>query len=158
MARPAVASPTLVPQAPTTRTASFAPDRGTRRLLLLMCAVAFVLRFVVAAFLYKEFVDPYRDFWHFGWETGRIARAIAAGHDFSSPLFGDTGPTAIMTPLYPYLLGGIFKVFGIYSKASAFVILGLNSLFSALTCVPIFFIAENFFGRRIATWSAWVWV
>jgi hypothetical protein len=123
-----------------------------------MCGVAFVLRIIVAAFLYKEFVDPYRGFWHFGWETGRIARSIAAGHGFSSPLFGDTGPTAIMTPLYPYLLGGIFKVFGIYSIASAFVILGLNSLFSALTCIPLFRIAENFFGRRLATWSAWAWV
>jgi len=123
-----------------------------------MCAVAFVLRFVVAAFLYKEFVDPYRDFWHFGWETGRVARSIAAGHGFSSPLFGDTGPTAIMTPLYPYLLGGIFKVFGIYSTASAFVILAFNTLCSALTCIPIFLIAENFFGRRLAKWSAWAWV
>src|SRR5579872_5153023 len=158
MARPAAASPTLIPQASTTRTASAAPDRGTRRLLLLMCAVAFVLRFVVAAFLYKEFVDPYRDFWHFGWETGRVARSIAAGHGFSSPLFGDTGPTAIMTPLYPYLLGGTFKVFGIYSTASAFALLAFNTLCSALTCIPIFLIAENFFGRRLAKWTGWTWV
>jgi Dolichyl-phosphate-mannose-protein mannosyltransferase len=159
MARPAAESAGLLEAIPENgRSASFVANSGTWRMLLLMCAIGFLLRLAVAAFLYKEFVDPYRDFWHFGWETGRIARAIAAGHGFSSPLFGDTGPTAIMTPLYPYLLGGIFKVFGIYSTASAFVILGLNSLFSALTCVPIFFIAEKFFGRRIATWSAWVWV
>lgn len=134
------------------------PEPSTRNQLVLMCAVAFLLRMTVAGFLYKEFVDPYRDFWHFGWETGRIARSIAAGQGFASPLFGDTGPTAIMTPLYPYLLGGIFKAFGIYSTASAFLILGLNGLFSALTCIPLFRIAENFFGRRLATWSAWAWV
>ena len=159
MARPAAESASVLEEIPDSRRSTIAKtDGGTWRMLLLMCAIAFLLRMAVAAFLYKEFVDPYRDFWHFGWETGRIARAIAAGHGFSSPLFGDTGPTAIMTPLYPYLLGGIFKVFGVYSTASAFVILGLNSLFSALTCIPIFLIAENFFGRRVATWSAWAWV
>ena len=123
-----------------------------------MVVIAFVLRMLVAVFLYKEFADPYRDYWHFGWETGRVARSIAAGQGFSSPLFGDTGPTAIMTPVYPYLLAGIFKVFGIYSTASAIVILALNSLFSALTCIPIFGIAETFFSRKIAIWSAWAWV
>src|SRR5581483_8034221 len=129
-----------------------------RNTLLAMVVIAFVLRMLVAGFLYKEFADPYRDYWHFGWETGRVARSIAAGQGFSSPLFGDTGPTAIMTPLYPYLLAGIFKVFGIYSTASAIVILVLNSLFSALTCIPIFGIAQTFFSRKVATWSAWVWV
>ena len=159
MARPAAESASLLETLPENgHSTTFEANSGTWRMLVLMCAIGFVLRMAVAAFLYKEFVDPYRGFWHFGWETGRIARAIAAGHGFSSPLFGETGPTAIMTPLYPYLLGGIFKVFGIYSTASAFVILGLNTLFSALTCIPIFFIAENFFGRRVATRSAWVWV
>jgi hypothetical protein len=123
-----------------------------------MVVIAFALRMLVAVFLYKEFADPYRDYWHFGWETGRVARSIAAGHGFSSPLFGDTGPTAIMTPVYPYLLAGVFKVFGIYSTASAIVILALNSLFSALACIPIFGIAETFFSRKIAIWSAWAWV
>ena len=138
------------------------PDEGAtspaRNTLLAMVFGAFVLRMVVSVFLYKEFADPYRDYWHFGWETGRVARSIAAGRGFSSPLFGDTGPTAILTPAYPYLLAGVFKLFGIYSTASVFVILALNNLFSALTCIPIFGVARNFFTRRIALWSAWAWV
>jgi 4-amino-4-deoxy-L-arabinose transferase-like glycosyltransferase len=159
MSKPAAESSTRV------RETSMTPRRvagpacaDTRNLLLAMIAMAFVLRMIVAAFLYKEFADPYRGYWHFGWETGRIASSIASGQGFSSPLFGDTGPTAIMTPLYPYLLAGVFKLLGIYSVASAFMILGLNSLFSALTCIPIFFVAETFFTRKIALWSAWAWV
>ena len=158
MARPEEQSTALLEAPPLRSTSnSVPPEHSTRNLLLIMCGVSFVLRMIVAAFLYKEFVDPYRAFWHFGWETGRIAQSIAAGRGFSSPLFGDTGPTAIMTPLYPYLLGGIFKVFGIYSTASAFAILAFNCVCSALTCVPIFFLAKNFFGRRVAKWSAWAW-
>ena len=55
---------------------------------------------------------------------------------FSSPLHADTGPTAWMTPIYPFLLACVFKVFGIYTKASAIFMLSLDSLFSALTSFP----------------------
>jgi Dolichyl-phosphate-mannose-protein mannosyltransferase len=125
--------------------------------LLLIVLVAFALRMAVVAFLYPEQLDPSRDHWHFGYETGRIAQSIALGKGFSSPLFGDTGPTAWMTPAYPYLVAGVFKIFGIYTKASALVLLALNALVSALTCIPVFFIAHKHFGGRAARWSAWAW-
>jgi 4-amino-4-deoxy-L-arabinose transferase-like glycosyltransferase len=48
-------------------------------------------------------------------------------------------------------------VFGIYSRASALVLLTINSIFSALTCIPIFLIAKRCFGERVAVWSAWTW-
>jgi len=79
----------------------------------------------------------------FGWEMGRIASSLATGHGFSNQFGPPTGPTAWEPPLYPYLTAGVFLVFGIYSKASAFVLLTLNSVFSALTCVPIFLIAKR---------------
>src|SRR5215813_1360554 len=84
--------------------------------------VALVLRLVVMAFLYTEQLDPARDHWKFAYETGRIARSLATGRGFSSPLFADTGPTAFLTPVYPAIIAVIFKLFGVYSKASAFVI------------------------------------
>lgn len=93
----------------------------------------------------------------FGWEMGRIAEAIASGHGFSDPFEGHTGPTAWEPPLYPYLIAGVFKLFGIYSRASAFVMLALSSLFSALTCIPIFLIARRCFGEKVAVASAWTW-
>jgi 4-amino-4-deoxy-L-arabinose transferase-like glycosyltransferase len=93
----------------------------------------------------------------FGWEMGRIAASLASGHGFSSPFGPQTGPTAWEPPLYPYLTAGVFLIFGIYSKASAFVLLSLNSVFSALTCIPIFLIARRVFSEKVAVGSAWAW-
>lgn len=93
----------------------------------------------------------------FGWEMGRIGASLASGHGFSSPFGTATGPTAWEPPLYPYLTAGMFLVFGIYSKASAFVLLTINSVFSALTCIPIFLIARRVFSEKVAVGSAWAW-
>jgi 4-amino-4-deoxy-L-arabinose transferase-like glycosyltransferase len=93
----------------------------------------------------------------FGWEMGRIAASLASGHGFSSPFGPPTGPTAWEPPLYPYLTAGVFLTFGIYSKASAFVLLVLNSAFSAMTCVPIFLIAKRMFSEKVAIGAAWAW-
>jgi 4-amino-4-deoxy-L-arabinose transferase-like glycosyltransferase len=93
----------------------------------------------------------------FGWEMGRIAASIASGHGFSNPFGPPTGPTAWEPPLYPYLTAGVFLVFGIYTKASAFVLLTLNSIFSALACIPIFRIAQRIFSEKVAVGSAWAW-
>lgn len=122
-----------------------------------MVLVALVLRLAVVAFLYPERLNPDRDHWRFAGETGRIARSLAEGRGFSSPLHADTGPTAWMTPLYPLLLAGVFKAFGVYTKASALVMLSLDSLFSALTCVPVFLIARRTFGEQVALWAGWTW-
>jgi 4-amino-4-deoxy-L-arabinose transferase-like glycosyltransferase len=60
-------------------------------------------------------------------------------------------------PIYPYLCAAVFKVFGTFSNASAWVILTLNGLFSALTCVPIYAVGRRVFDRRVALCSAWAW-
>jgi 4-amino-4-deoxy-L-arabinose transferase-like glycosyltransferase len=93
----------------------------------------------------------------FGWEMGRIGASLASGHGFSNPFGPATGPTAWEPPLYPYLIAGVFQVFGTYSRMSAFVLLTLNSVFSALTCVPIFLIARRIFSEKVAVGSAWAW-
>src|SRR6201997_662060 len=93
----------------------------------------------------------------FGWEMGRIGASIASGHGFSNPFGPPTGPTAWEPPLYPYLIAGVFRLFGIYAKASAIVILTANSICSALTCVPIFLIAKRMFSGKVALISAWAW-
>jgi len=92
----------------------------------------------------------------FGWETGRIARSIALGQGFSSPFQDISGPTAWLAPIYPYLLAGVFKLFGVYTTASAIAILTVNSIFSALTIIPVFYIAQRTFGPRAAIWSGWL--
>jgi Dolichyl-phosphate-mannose-protein mannosyltransferase len=144
------------PKAPVSE-ADPASPKSLRAQLIVPVLVAFILRLAVIAFLYPEQLDPARDHWKFGYETGRIARSLALGKGFSSPLFGDTGPTAWMTPAYPCLVALVFKVFGIYTKSSAIFLLSLNAIVSALTCVPVFFIARRSFGERVARISAWAW-
>ena len=123
-----------------------------------MVATGLAIRLIVMSFLYTVQLDPRQENFRFGFETGRIARSIAQGEGFSSPLYVKTGPTAWMTPVYPYIIAGFFKVFGIYTRAAAFAILSFNALTSALTCLPIFFFARKSFGTYVAKWAAWTWV
>jgi 4-amino-4-deoxy-L-arabinose transferase-like glycosyltransferase len=122
-----------------------------------MVAIALFLRvgWIIVGHTYK-FKSADNNF-GFGWEMGRIAAAIASGHGFSNAFGAPTGPTAWEPPLYPYLTAGVFHVFGIYSRASAFVLLSINSFLSALTCIPVFLIARRIFSEKVAVGSAWTW-
>jgi 4-amino-4-deoxy-L-arabinose transferase-like glycosyltransferase len=93
----------------------------------------------------------------FGWEMGCIGRAVAEGRGFSDPYCAGTGPTAWEPPVYPFLIAGVFKIFGIYSAVSAWVLLTINSLFAALTCVLIYKIAHRTMGAEVARWTVWTW-
>lgn len=141
-------------------TISFAVPRNKSHLRSLGYALvaALAVRLVVVAFLLPSFLAPERDHWEFGFETGKIAKSIALGRGFADIYYGaHLGPTAQITPVMPYILATVFSVFGIYTKASAIVILSLSSLFSALTCVPVFCISLRYFGERQARWTAWIW-
>jgi 4-amino-4-deoxy-L-arabinose transferase-like glycosyltransferase len=95
----------------------------------------------------------------YGYETGHIAASIASGKGFSSPLpFFETGPTAWLSPIYPYLVAGIFKLGGIFTVKSHAVIQMMNCLFSAVTIFPIYAIAKRSFGAGVAIFSCWLWV
>jgi len=115
------------------------------------------VRLILVALVYKGFLDPARDHWEFAYEIGRVARSIARDQGFSSPYWANTGPTALLTPVYPYFLAGIFATFGVYTKASALVFLGINTFFSAATSVPIFLIARKTLDLRTAKVAAWGW-
>ncbi len=131
-------------------------SRRALRAVLPILSVAFLLRLAVVLFTYKNL--PASDhFERFGAEMGWTARSLALGQGFSSPFFPRTGPTALVCPLYPLLLAGIFKIFGIYSYASAFVALASNSALSSLTAAVIFFGMRRNFGQKTARCAAWMW-
>jgi 4-amino-4-deoxy-L-arabinose transferase-like glycosyltransferase len=140
-----------------TNGSSGSQEQSPGRLLALVVSVALAIRLIVAAFIFRGLSDPADHFQSFGEEVGWIARSIALHRGFSSPFFPTTGPTALLPPLYPYLLAGVFKVFGIYSTSSALVILFLNSLFSALTCIPIYLATRISVNARTARYAGWAW-
>jgi hypothetical protein len=143
------------------RTSSQLLDLWThlRTSLFWMTSIALVLRvgWIIVGHTYRFKSVIGEPNFSFGWEMGRIGAAIASGRGFSDPFAAPTGPTAWESPLYPYLIGGVFRVFGIYSRSSAFVLLSINSVFSALTCIPIFLIARRIFSETVAVGAAWTW-
>jgi 4-amino-4-deoxy-L-arabinose transferase-like glycosyltransferase len=128
-----------------------------RRACFWMVIVALCVRLGVMAFVYPDRLDPARDHWKFAGETGRIARSLIEGRGFGNPLFAQTGATAWLAPIFPAVLAGTFKIFGVYTKASALAILSFDCLLSALTCIPVFFIARRTFGDAAALWAGWLW-
>ncbi len=93
----------------------------------------------------------------FGFEMGRIGRSLAQGQGFGNPFNEPTGPTAWEPPIYPFLIACVFRVFGVYSRSSAILLLSLNSICSAFTCIPIFLIAKRCFSEKVAVWTSWTW-
>ena len=93
----------------------------------------------------------------FLFEVGNIAHSIATGHGFASPFRVDTGPTAWMTPLFPMLLAGIFRVFGSYSFHAWLVVVLLNIFCCSAACVPVYFIGKKVGGSALGAGAAWLW-
>src|SRR5260370_30415051 len=126
---------------------------------LFIVGVAFVLRMFAMWMIWHQIPIPIKANMPYGYELGRVARAIVSGEGFSSPLRNmDTGPTAWFTPIYPYFVAGIFKVWGIYTNTSRFIIATMNCLFAALTIIPIYNIAKRAFGEGVSICASWVWV
>ena len=90
-------------------------------------------------------------------EPGNIAYSLAIGKGFSSPFRADTGPTAWTTPVYPLLIAGIFRAFGVYSFAAYVAAVLLNILFSTLVCIPIFAVGKRIGGLGVGALAAWLW-
>ena len=91
-------------------------------------------------------------------EITNIGASIASGYGFSAPFNGEhTGPTSWIAPAYPYFVALVFRVFGLMTRASVICILAMQSLFSALTVIPILGIARRTVGRRAGLWAAWTW-
>ncbi len=91
------------------------------------------------------------------WEMGLLANSLLHGQGYSSPFGGSTGPTAFIAPGYPTLIAAIFRVFGIYSHASVFVILGMQVLLSLFTIWLIMHVAREVLDSRTATLAGTFW-
>src|SRR5277367_1290711 len=90
-------------------------------------------------------------------EAGNIAFSLAKGHRYSSPWWQETGPTAWLTPVYPWIVSEIYRIFGIHTPHALYAAVLLNIIFSCATCVPIYFIGKKLAGSGVGRGAAWLW-
>ncbi len=153
--------PTIIPMLARLKT-FFDPSGQPGKLQRRLFWTALIVRLLYITLAHTYRIRLANDHFEFGWEMGRIARALATGFGYSDPFEGHTGPTAWTPPLYPLLLAAVFKLCGVYTQASGWVILAINSVFSAATAPAVYQIARRAFARnpdalKIALWSGWLW-
>jgi 4-amino-4-deoxy-L-arabinose transferase-like glycosyltransferase len=128
-----------------------------RKLYLLIFFVGFALRFTFVVWA-RTYVGSANTNNPFGAEVCRIAAHIAAGQGFQSPFHdANTGPSAWVAPVYPYLVAAAFRLFGSYSPASAVILLGLQCMMAAATGVAIFALGVRTLEERVGFWAACIW-
>ncbi len=115
--------------------------------------VASILLFALIAYGTLAILVPRVKFAAAG-ETSRIAASIATGHGFSNPFREPTGPSAWIPPVYPFLLTGIFRVFGLFTATSYWAAVGVNVIVHGLSCVVLYWITGEAFGRRTGWYAA----
>lgn len=135
-----------------------APARpGSRSgLYLALFLTAFVLRFGFVL-VRHTYIPNSGSILPFGAEICSIAERIAEGRGYASPFFIETGPTAWIAPVYPLLCAAVFKLFGIFSAASALVLLLIQCLMAAATSITIYALGARVFGEKTGLWAAWIW-
>jgi hypothetical protein len=134
--------------APSVRTSAIAAWVGRFRRPAFILLLAITCNTLLAASL------PTRS-GRYGAELGAMAASIAEGKGFSFPFRGySTGPSAWMPPVFPYLLGGIFRVFGVFTVASFRAVTAFNIIVNAITCLLLYKCAGQVFGHRVGSYSA----
>jgi 4-amino-4-deoxy-L-arabinose transferase-like glycosyltransferase len=147
--------PVLAPEAPT-QPDSRPPAPSYFSLYTFLFLAGFVLRFGFVLWK-KTYICAPHSILPFGAEICSIAEHIVRGQGFSSPFIQDTGPTAWIAPVYPYLCALVFRVFGIYSVTSALVLLGIQCIIAGATGVTICALGRRTLGEQVGFCAAWIW-
>ena len=109
-------------------------NRGALRFVLLIFFLALAIR-VALLLLAPNFglLPPM--------EMERVARSFAEGHGLANPFATPTGPTAHLLPLYPVVLGSIYKIWG--TGSAGILVQGLFScLLASLRCAFLYPLAR----------------
>ncbi len=125
--------------------------------LTLIVAIAFVARVGFAVSQARKIPDAALAHVPFENETGSIAQAIATGQGYSNPFARNTGPTAWLTPIYPWLVVVAFKIFGVFTIRAFYFLVFLNIVFSSAACVPLYAVGKRIAGVGVGAAAAWLW-
>lgn len=94
-----------------------------------------------------------------GWggEVASVAVSLTSGEGFASPYWQATGPTALVPPVYPVLLSGLFHIFGTHTAAAGWAALALNVLLSTATGAAIYGLGTEMSGRKVGLMGCLLW-
>jgi hypothetical protein len=133
------------------------PAYSTPRSIWKIVWIALLVRLAYMTLAHTYRFRPYGDHFQYGWEMARIARALVTGYGYADPFNGHSGPTAWVTPAYPLIIAAVFKCTGVYTLVSAWLLLAINCVLSALIVRNTWEIACRCYGPSVALWSAWLW-
>ncbi|HEX5244677.1 MAG TPA: hypothetical protein VFW23_15545 [Tepidisphaeraceae bacterium] len=91
-------------------------------------------------------------------EHKTIATSLVTGRGFAFNDFGYFGPSSFQSPTYPFLLAGMFEIFGVQTPAAYFAILVLNCLIGAAIVPLTWLLARMLRGSEAVAYVAAVLV
>lgn len=90
-------------------------------------------------------------------ECGMIAASLVRGHGFAGGFHDFSGPTTWFAPVYPVILSGLFRMFGIQTLASAIAVCGVHILCAMATAVLIMNIGARLCNPTAGLIGALIW-
>ena len=100
-------------------------------------------------------------FWTRGLEMSFMADALVRGRGLAAPFGGNTGPTAMFAPVYPLFVAAVFRVFGSYTRSSAWAVLAVQAVVGVATIALMMDmagrVAGRVYGRSVALIAGWAW-
>jgi 4-amino-4-deoxy-L-arabinose transferase-like glycosyltransferase len=133
-------------------------SRAAKNLLISIVALAFGTRLAVAILTTSWVFPSDGNFWTFGHEMGQVAASLAMGNGFSWPDWSSypEGPTSWMAPVYPFIMAGAFKLFGIYTKQAAIALELFLTIVSAMTCILLYSLGKRLYNAQVGLIAAFI--
>jgi 4-amino-4-deoxy-L-arabinose transferase-like glycosyltransferase len=139
----------------------FRANRGVAAVLrapALAVVAAYTLRMLVLWLSYQDQDMNHPRLETIGLESLMIAKSLAMGHGFSTPFPRYQAVTAWLAPVYPAIASLGYRIFRLDNFGATLFCQTINSIFSAATCWPIYYLGRRIFSEKIGLASAWLWV
>lgn len=94
--------------------------------------------------------------WEWGQEPACIADSLSRGDGYGDPFGRDTGVSAWLTPFYPGLLAGLFRMLGGVGVGAALALFVLQALVSAATALLVLALGRALGRPRVGRVAAWL--
>ncbi len=120
--------------------------------------VAFGLRMSLLWWIHRDRDAHVYLFFPTSYENWNVAWSMVLGDGFSGAILGAHGPTAVVAPLYPWLIALSLKISHLDDYRAKVLCLSVNCLAAALTCWPIYGIGKKIGNHKIGLASSWLWV